>query len=96
MGTFMVVRELGFILINVDKNRNCSIMCAGSPPCRMLRNICCAVYTIYVEGTLGLNDLIRTVHCYVSIWLKIRTATQPIRTIRTKRMHYLLSIYLNN
>jgi hypothetical protein len=96
MGTFMVLRELGFILTNLDKNRNCSIMRAGSLPCRVLHNICCAVYGLYVEVPLGLNELIRTVHCYGSIGLKIRTAIQRIRTIITNRMHYLFSIYFNN
>ena len=96
MGTFMVLRELGFILINSDKNRNYSIMRAEGLPCRMLQHICYAVYGIYVEVTLGLNDLKRTVHCDGSIRPKIRTATQRIRTIRTKRMHYLFSIYFNN
>ena len=96
MGTFMVLCELGFILINLDRNRNCSIMRAESPPCRMLHSICCAVYEIYVEVPLVLNDLVRIVHCLGSIRLKIRTSTRRILTIRTNMMHCLLSIYFNN
>jgi hypothetical protein len=64
MGTFMVLRELRFILINLDKNLNCSIMRAESLPCRRVHNICCAVYGIYVEVLLGLNDFIRNVHFF--------------------------------
>ena len=56
MGPFMVY-ELGFTLINLDKNRSCSIMLVGSLTRRMLHNICYTVYGTYVEVPLGLTIL---------------------------------------